>query len=162
MRYSPETVSTPNRKTGRRCGDCTLCCQAIAVYELGKPTGVPCRHVAECGCSIYPCHPAECQDFDCLWLQGWFDTTDRPDTLGVVFFMDCGLVCVTESSPGASENPRVQEIVTEILEAGISVVVRNATGVKKTHPDGTIERALVDESDPFKVNIRPETVTFTR
>ena len=162
MTSSLENSNPQIREIGRRCGDCTLCCCAIAVHELGKPTGAACCHVVGNGCSIHSGRPAECRDFDCLWLQGWFDFADRPDALGVVFFVDCGVVCVTESSPGASQNPRVKEIVSRFLEVGTSVVIRNSICVKKISPNGTVEEALVDQSDPFRVNIRPETIEISR
>ena len=162
MKDSPPVPSSPIREIGRRCGDCTLCCSAIAVYELGKGTGTPCRHVAGNGCSIHCSRPAECRDFDCLWLQGWFDVAERPDALGVVFFVDCGVVCVTESSPGSSQNPRVQQVVRGFLEAGTSIVIRNSTSVTKISPDGTTERAEVDQSDPFRVSVLAETIEVSR
>ena len=55
--------------TARRCGDCTLCCKVMAIEELAKPAGQWCRHCrpGRC-CLIHETRPAECRDFNCLWL----------------------------------------------------------------------------------------------
>jgi hypothetical protein len=53
----------------RVCGDCTLCCKVMAIETLAKPPNVWC---ADCrpghGCMRYAERPAECHDFNCLWL----------------------------------------------------------------------------------------------
>jgi hypothetical protein len=55
--------------SGRRCGDCTLCCRVMAIEELDKPAGKWCRHCQPSrGCRIYENRPNECRDFNCLWL----------------------------------------------------------------------------------------------
>ena len=55
--------------TARACGDCTLCCKVMAIEELGKPVGRWCPHCRPGrGCHIYGNHPAECRNFNCLWL----------------------------------------------------------------------------------------------
>jgi hypothetical protein len=55
--------------TVRACGDCTLCCKVMAIEELSKPPGQWCGHCQPGrGCRIYDDRPAECRDFNCLWL----------------------------------------------------------------------------------------------
>ena len=70
---------------GRSCGDCTVCCTAMAIDkpDIQKEAGVTCRH-CKAGCSIYQTRPALCRDYHCGWRQlpilddGW-----RPDRSGV-------------------------------------------------------------------------------
>lgn len=41
----------------------------MAIETLAKPAGVWCRHCQPGhGCKIYPERPAECRDYNCLWL----------------------------------------------------------------------------------------------
>ena len=49
----------------RKCGACTLCCTALAVPELDKPNGVPCKHLTPEGCGIYEDRPPSCRAFEC-------------------------------------------------------------------------------------------------
>jgi hypothetical protein len=152
--------NTGNRDSGRPCGDCTLCCTAVAVFHLHKPTGTPCLHLCPTGCSIYGDRPRECRDFECLWLKGRFDDDDRPDALGVVICRDFEpatgeeTVCVAEPTPGAAERPRVQHLITSILARGETILVRSRERIRKTYPDGRVEVAEVDQQDPMLVNLR--------
>lgn len=68
----------------RSCGGCTACCTTIGVAELGKAPGERCPKLGARGCSIYAERPAECREFNCAWLYGVGDFSDRPDKSGVV------------------------------------------------------------------------------
>lgn len=68
--------------TGRRCGDCTLCCKLLPVNELGKGAGERCRHQRSGkGCAVYrkPGFPRACAFWNCRWLVGQAGETRRPD-----------------------------------------------------------------------------------
>jgi len=70
---------------GRACGDCTICCTAMAVDQpdFQKHAGVPCRHCAQ-GCAVYDTRPALCRDYHCGWRQlPILDDSWRPDLCGV-------------------------------------------------------------------------------
>ena len=72
----------------RACGDCTACCTAQGVKELGKPAGVACTYLTpnQTSCSRYATRPESCRSWSCLWRVGLFnETTDRPDKRGLVF-----------------------------------------------------------------------------
>lgn len=70
---------------GRACGECTVCCTAMAVDnpQFQKEAGVTCKHCRG-SCTIYETRPQLCRDFHCGWRQlpilddGW-----RPDRSGV-------------------------------------------------------------------------------
>jgi hypothetical protein len=70
---------------GRTCGDCTVCCTAMAIDkpEIHKEAGVTCRHCAG-GCTIYETRPPLCRDYHCGWRQlPILDESWRPDRSGV-------------------------------------------------------------------------------
>jgi hypothetical protein len=55
--------------SGKQCGDCSLCCKALAIPELGKPKDSWCPKFARGrGCSIYQDRPLSCRTFACHWL----------------------------------------------------------------------------------------------
>jgi hypothetical protein len=90
-------------KTGRRCGECSLCCKLVpieredhpeqrwptaivalgirdAVPEFDKPAGQRCKYQRRTGCRIYERRPFSCQIWTCRWLANQ-DTAElsRPD-----------------------------------------------------------------------------------
>ena len=67
---------------GRACGDCTICCTAMAIDrpDIQKDAGVTCRHCTGKGCAIYDTRPALCRDYHCGWRQlSILDDSWRPD-----------------------------------------------------------------------------------
>ena len=75
---------------GRKCGECTACCNVLSVQELGKPYYIDCEHLKCDGCSIYESRPPTCRDYQCMWLEvaDLIDDGDRPDKLGVLFQLE--------------------------------------------------------------------------
>lgn len=74
--------------TGRRCGDCQLCCRLLAVPPLGKLAGQRCQHQKfKTGCKVYGTSsmPPECSIWNCRWIVN-DDMQDqaRPDRSHVV------------------------------------------------------------------------------
>lgn len=152
---------TPRAMRARGCGECTACCHIVAAQQLNKPTGVACPHVCEAGCAIYETRFEECRSFRCIWLNGHFLDSDRPDQLGVVFFEEAdangnALVTASEAYPGVVlDSPRAKELILQILARGIPVVVRNEHMVTHFSPDGQAARFDVDPNDPLKVCVLP-------
>lgn len=71
---------------GRVCGDCAVCCSAMAIDkpDIQKEAGVTCRHCSG-GCTIYETRPPLCRAFHCGWRQlSMLDETWRPDRSGVL------------------------------------------------------------------------------
>lgn len=68
----------------RACNACQLCCTTLAVPELEKAAGERCRFLTPRGCGIYESRPESCRTFDCGWLQGEGDVSQRPDRVGGV------------------------------------------------------------------------------
>jgi len=67
---------------GRGCGDCTVCCTAMAIDkpDIQKDAGVTCRYCTGKGCAIYETRPALCRDYHCGWRQlSVLDDSWRPD-----------------------------------------------------------------------------------
>jgi hypothetical protein len=69
----------------RKCGQCTGCCTALSVPEIGKNNGETCKHeVKRRGCGIYQNRPAQCRNFYCFWKLGIGSRKDSPHLTGVV------------------------------------------------------------------------------
>ena len=58
------------------CGSCNLCCNLLAIPDLGKPARQWCAHALRPhgGCAVHHLKAATpnlkaCADFECLWLQ---------------------------------------------------------------------------------------------
>ena len=91
----------------RECGTCTQCCKLLAVKEIDKPAGTPCRHCEEGrGCQIYSTRPKACRAFNCYFLtnpklrEEW-----RPSKSRIVLVVDpdgqCIAAYVDPERPGA-------------------------------------------------------------
>jgi coenzyme F420-reducing hydrogenase beta subunit len=114
----------------RKCGECGACCTVLAVQGL-KEAGVPCPHMKGCGtnrCRIHadPSKPAVCAGYSCMWLQGNFLASDRPDKIGVLFDANevdgYYLVTAREARFGAAAGTRAKDLI-EKLAKGCAVVV---------------------------------------
>ena len=71
---------------GRTCGECTVCCTAMAIDkpEIQKEAGVTCRHCRG-GCTIKDHWPPLCRDYFCGWRRlKIMDESWRPDRSGVL------------------------------------------------------------------------------
>jgi hypothetical protein len=75
----------PASDCDRVCGPCNACCNYPAVPVLKKPAYVLCDHASLTGCGIYGERPPECAAYTCLWLDGEFSPSDRPDQIGFAF-----------------------------------------------------------------------------
>jgi hypothetical protein len=101
----------------RSCGDCTVCCTALAIEtpELRKQPGVTCRHCTAQGCGIYETRFPICRSYFC----GWFglpelDDSWRPDRSGIL---------LSPQSAGIPETYDAREGVEFLLltgEAGLA------------------------------------------
>src|SRR5205823_12058522 len=84
-------VGTEAATSGRRCGECTACCDGglkINVYGGEVYPGHPCPHSSGHHCLIYERRPLDpCQRFFCGWLMPASPLPDwlRPDKAKVIF-----------------------------------------------------------------------------
>jgi hypothetical protein len=101
--------------TERACGECTACCKAIGVVELGKLSWQDCRHRTWRGCRRYRKRPLTCRQYACLWLLGLGNEGDRPDKLGVIFSTDVVRDSLSLNAwqviPGSMTQPRVMQLL---------------------------------------------------
>lgn len=71
----------------RDCGDCNVCCYALAIDELNKPPGVVCRHWSkEQHCTCYETRPADCRIFFCGWRVQPLGEEWRPDRSQIAIY----------------------------------------------------------------------------
>jgi len=111
----------------RRCGNCTACC---VIQENDK--GVPCPEVTRGGCAIYKERPDDCRKYVCMWLVGFFSSSDRPDRTGLVvegkptILGMTWIIYATHST--ALESARGKRIQAILRATGRPVVVLQADG----------------------------------
>jgi Fe-S-cluster containining protein len=141
-------ASGTHERSGRACGECSLCCTLLRVDALGKLGGTPCRHQRlgdpEGGCGIHARRPEICRGYRCLWLNGSLEETDRPDRLGAVLSLatqgETPTLFVHEARAGAYEaSPRLQVIANEWRE---SLPVRIADSERVMDPDRPVRVLL--------------------
>jgi len=107
----------------RSCGSCTACCFTHAVAEVNTKSGEWCKNCSKNGCSIYDARPAGCRLYECWWLKGKGDESDRPDLSGFVMDgldipggHDLGIVNLWEVTDGALESNRARQIIQAVLD----------------------------------------------
>ena len=142
----------------RRCGTCSLCCRVLRVEPLRKLGGVACPHQDEgsptpCGIHGHPERPTLCGAYRCAWLQGRFETGDRPDQLGAVLDVapQVGLpvLWIHEARAGSFDaSPRLQAIAQECRE---SMEVRITTASDVMNPDRTA-RVLLPRQEEHRIS----------
>lgn len=160
------TFKMVSTKEERTCGGCSLCCKAMGVDQLDKPVGKWCQHSVAGGCGVYPDrltdeNYSECNRYKCMWLQGHFDTSDRPDKIKIVPSMtkhpdpahEKPLAVFNEAFPGAGDGRRATELRQGLLAGGFSVMVRNQDYAVEYLPDGTVTRRPIDATDPMRSRV---------
>lgn len=79
----------------RQCGKCNLCCVYFSINDpanettgfkgLNKAVNVVCPHSTENGCDIYDKKGPVCNNYRCLWKQGFLPDWLKPDDIQIVF-----------------------------------------------------------------------------
>ena len=114
-------------QVNRRCGDCTACCTALSVKDMGLAEGQKCQHEKRHGgCAIYNDRPDGCRSFECLWLQGGLSAKDRPDKIGAIFSAnaDGDKLQVFELRADAAKRGRAHMWIEKIREVTDVYVLR--------------------------------------
>lgn len=116
----------------RACGECTLCCYFLRIPETDSAEYSLCKH-CDGGCTIYDERPAQCCNFECLWLrQPQIPEALRPDKCGVMFELpDACATYVGHIVPGNDgfKRPEIGVLVRKINAAGNAVMLYdNSTG----------------------------------
>lgn len=127
-----------NLVAGRECGDCTVCCVALAIDqpEIQKAPGIVCRHCTGAGCATYETRPTVCRTFYCHWRTDeelgdhW-----RPDKSGVLAFVETedipdsferstGIVLLLVANPLVTIRERwLQDFVTKSVMRSIPLML---------------------------------------
>lgn len=112
----------------RECGGCTLCCKLLEVKEISKLQGKWCSHCAlGRGCKIYDDRPKACDDFNCLWLQGFGTDDMRPDKSKVVMTVTTDsknlVLHVDPSRPDAFREAGFERVTKNLLADGRKIFV---------------------------------------
>ena len=145
----------------RTCGECSECCKTHAIIELKKRAGKWCGfRIKGQGCRIYQKRPIGCVDFQCQWLKGHGEDSDRPDRTGIVVdFSDFVLeaigkikiVVLMEGRNGVFGEKYGKMLVSSYLNFGYLVLQKYLSGKevvmvpqKSQIPRGKL-KALVEE-----------------
>ena len=97
----------------RACGECTLCCRLVPVYDaskgLAKGANTRCRHQSFAkGCKVYatPAMPNCCSLWQCRWLVQPDETRDlsRPDRSGFVLDILPDFIRALDNETGVETN----------------------------------------------------------
>ena len=132
----------------KSCGDCSLCCKALAVPEIGKLAGSWCRHFSEgVGCSIHAERPSSCKSFQCVWTatdalgEDW-----RPDRCRLVVWSDHPGRIVIDPDPAHPEAWRHEPFHSQIKSWSVregsdwhEVVIRVGGQVIVVFPEAEID-----------------------
>jgi hypothetical protein len=107
---------------GRACGDCTVCCTALAIEtrDLRKQPGVTCAHCGPRGCTIYETRYPICRTYHCGWrVLGTLDQDWRPDKSGVLVSpLDDGIELLVLGGENAIRRPGFAEFVAACIRSG--------------------------------------------
>lgn len=142
-----QTRGRRNRIQGRMkktCGACKACCQNFNIEEINLKRGQRCKHITDKNgskgrCSIYgtQARPAVCAGFECLYLKGLFERSDRPDKVGIMAYfsqLENGLVClvaqellpkkfISKRGKGLLEKLRsIQSVMEKNIDAPVPLV----------------------------------------
>jgi hypothetical protein len=139
----------------RQCGECSLCCKAVAVRELDKPAGQWCRHFSRgARCTIYDERPGSCRVFNCHWLLD--------QTMGDEWYpKHCKMVVqagktalLVHVDPGAREPWRKEPylskltaIANQLIEQGRMVVVLERGHSILVLPDRIVDLGVLEAQD---------------
>jgi hypothetical protein len=117
------------------CGECRVCCTAVAVDSVEKPVWTACRHECDSGCGIYDTRPDECRTYECLYQSGVLKFEEhRPDKLGVMFDIreieetKKSAIIAWEVVPGALEKPEVKKLLRDIASTSKVGIRRHGMG----------------------------------
>jgi len=139
----------------RQCGECSLCCKAVAVQDLNKPAGQWCAHFSRGhGCTIYSDRPQSCRAFNCHWLLD--------ETMGDEWYpRQCKMVVqATEAAllvhvdPGTHQpwrrEPYLSKLVVlagQLVEQGRMVLVLEQGHSILLLPDRIVDLGILDAQD---------------
>ena len=128
-------------KAPRKCGQCSECCTYMSVNEIEKPEDTKCAHDTAKGCAIYAERPSGCQTFVCLWIQGAFPQSARPDRIGAFVYHDPNTklgpsLIVAETQFNALDRPAGQRLRADLKKIGQNAGL-NVLNRRKPDPRAT-------------------------
>lgn len=73
----------------RECAECQTCCTVAEVIEgdVRSAAHERCAHQCTTGCDIYERRPSRCAKFNCSWMHGLGDDSQRPDLTGAMLWV---------------------------------------------------------------------------
>lgn len=141
--------------TTRSCGigtdACSACCHTFAVEEIDKLRHTSCANrMSNGGCGIYASRPESCRQFQCAWLSGELETSERPDQSGFISYVPATYlwrrghrtIVVIQSSEGEATEARRRAQVQLLHQLGFPLVEVHSLATKpeiQWHTNGAAE-----------------------
>lgn len=164
-----ETILLGPILADRACGDCTVCCDVLAIDtpDFKKPAETPCVHLAARGCGIHAVRPRICQSWFCGWrrVAGLPDDA-RPDRSGLLVslnFVKAPQNCFEGVSihvralagSNAIENGMAATILDRLCDQLVPVWFSDGSKKMLLHPDSEVA-GLVVSGAPAPAHLRDE------
>ena len=107
------------------CGDCTLCCKLLHIYQTDSPIGEWCKHCdPKKGCMIHLGKPEECSTYECAWLKMDIVNPElRPDRSKVIWDAVNDHIMFGVHDPQSKMKRIVVNQIQEFVKNGSSVVI---------------------------------------
>ena len=144
----------------RSCGECSACCTALKVPELGKGEREPCVHAKQIvgtrRCLVYENRPDSCRKFRCAWLDGVGPVAARPDKTDIILVLTESkfgpTVQAFEMRDNAHLRPTNAEVIERLVRKGIVVVIFKTDGTRRLlGPPSVVAKiqAMVKAQEPI-------------
>lgn len=140
----------------RVCGGCNACCKPFAIPDIGKFTATWCAHcIRGTGCSIYESRPQACRLFQCSWLKGTGEESDRPDRCGFimnqtaveVFGRTIEILEMLEIEAGSLQSQRARQIIDHVARGPYVVILRRQVSDTEFQPEVVCRRGFMNDAE---------------
>ncbi|WP_019833746.1 hypothetical protein [Sphingomonas sp. PR090111-T3T-6A] len=148
--------------SGRECGDCTACCEALKIEtpDFRKPAGTACPHLSAHGCAIHAARPDVCRTWFCGWRRiKTLPNGARPDLSGLMVSLDfnreprnCleGISIMIRSLAGrtAFESDMAERILDALCDQLVPVWLNDGARKVLVHPESDVAHYVISGETP--------------
>ena len=151
----------------RICGECNICCEILEVAEINNNQWVSCKHQCDKGCDIYKNRPSSCEEYNCYWIEGNFEESDRPDKVGLIIdagtqiFKDTwgdNAINVREIRPGSINMEKASKLLNRLKDENYTIFLKlYGGGVSisiNTEEKQNFIREKMKKIGPIKINTK--------
>lgn len=143
----------------QNCGNCTMCCKLLDIFEAGSEQGEWCTHCNPTeGCKVYTVRPDDCRTYQCAWSQ--MDTVNkklRPDKSKIIFDKVSDGVFSAIQHPHYEITKTAFRQIFKFMKDGFSVVVLYPKAKKqaqmflaKGHEGSDVWKQVTDKAEEVR------------